>query len=87
MSKQKVRKSTFLNWFFSDKDDAQLMGNRVKNTLINSKDDTFTITTRDLFNECGYIPEHITVDYNKDSTDDPKEFSPGDCFLINDDEN
>ena len=72
----RVRKERFLEWYFSDEEDILIMGNRL---LYNLQDDnTFTITTEDLFNECEYIPAFITENY----TNEDREFTPGECELI-----
>ena len=34
--KHKIKKSKFLNWYFSDREDSQIMGNRIKDNLLKS---------------------------------------------------
>jgi hypothetical protein len=76
--KPQVKAEDFLDWLFSDSDDAKQLGVRVIKGL-NSKG-TFTITTRQLFEECGYIPAHILD--NKEHFEDDKEFEPNEVELI-----
>jgi hypothetical protein len=76
--KPQVRAEDFLDWLFSDSDDAKQLGVRVIKAL-NSKG-TFTITTRQLFEECGYIPVHILD--NKEEFEDDDEFEPNEVELI-----
>jgi hypothetical protein len=76
--KPQVRAEDFLDWLFSDSDDAKQLGVRVIKAL-NSKG-TFTITTRQLFEECGYIPAHILINDEEFHEDD--EFEPSEVELI-----
>jgi hypothetical protein len=69
--KNKVTKSRFLDWYFSDSDVLDSLGERAYQGLM--YDDEFHITTRDLFNECGYIPAFICVDAAGDIEYDPSE--------------
>jgi hypothetical protein len=73
--KNKVTKSQFLAWYFSDSDDIETLGNRAHESLMD--DGEFTITAQDLFNECGYIPQHICVKKGK------AEYDPSEVELIN----
>jgi hypothetical protein len=77
--KPQVRVEDFLDWLFSDSDDAKQLGVRVVQTL--KSKGTFTITTRQLFEECGYIPVHILD--NKEEFEDDDEFEPNEVELIN----
>jgi hypothetical protein len=78
-AKPRVRKEELLDWLFSDSDDAKQLGVRVIEAL-NSKGSTFTITTRQLFEECGYIPVHILD--NKEEFEDDDEFEPNEVELL-----
>ena len=51
----------------------------VKRKALNSKG-TFTITTKQLFEECGYIPVHILQ--NKEEFEDEEEFEPSEVELL-----
>jgi hypothetical protein len=73
--KNKVTKSAFLDWYFSDSEDIESLGERAYQGLM--YDDEFHITTRDLFNECGYIPQHICVKKGN------AEYDPSEVELIN----
>lgn len=75
--KNQVTKSSFLDWYFSDSDDAHTMGYDVISDLRN--EGSFTISVEELFNRCGYIPQHICVD-NKDLHN---EYDPSEVELIN----
>ena len=57
--KNKVSASAFLEWYFDD-DQSQFEANNMVAELMNSG--TFTITVRELFDRCGYIPQHICYD-------------------------
>ena len=76
MKKNQITKSQFLAWYFSQKDDIESMGYEVYQCLIG--DDAFHITTQDLFNECGYIPQEQCED-----NDGEEEYHPSEVELIN----
>ncbi len=57
MKKYQVTKTSFLFWYFSDREDIIKIGCRAINNL--NDDGEFIITTHDLFDECGYIPNWI----------------------------
>ena len=78
-AKPRVTSGDFLDWLFCDSDDAKQLGVRVIKAL-NSKG-TFTITTKQLFDECGYIPVHILQ--NKEDFEDEEEFEPSEVELVN----
>lgn len=69
--KNKVKASDFLAWYFSDSDDAESIGNRVIESL--QCDGTFTIDVQTLYDECGYIPQHVCVNKKGDNDYDPTE--------------
>ena len=76
--KNKVTKSRFMSWYFSNIEDIDSLGQRAYECLM--YDDEFHITTEDLFNECGYIPASIC----EDAIDDDKhEYHPSEVKLIN----
>jgi hypothetical protein len=77
--KPKLRKEELLDWLFSDSDDAKQLGVRIINQL--QQNGTATITTRQLFDECGYIPAHILLNEEEFHEDD--EFEPSEVELIN----
>lgn len=55
--KNKVTKSSFLDWYFSDIDVVESFSN---NTIADLKrDGKTTLTARQLFDDCGYIPQFI----------------------------
>jgi len=74
--KNKVTKSSFLDWYFSDSDDAQTMGYDVISSLRDEGE--FIITTQDLFDRCGYIPQHIC-----ENNDGDNEYDSSEVELIN----
>ena len=78
--KHKIKKSEFLNWYFSDREDSQIMGNRIKDNLLKSEDNTVTITVRELLNECALIPSHIIEDCDEEDVEFPSE----NCIIIDD---
>jgi len=73
--KNKVKASKFLEWYFSDSDDAKSIGNRVIESL--QCDGTFTINVQTLYDECGYIPQHICED-----ADGKDEYEASEVLLI-----
>jgi len=75
--KNQVTKSRFLSWYFSDSGDVQAMANKVISSLRDKGE--FIITTHDLFDRCGSIPEYICVDDN----DGGNEYDPSEVELIN----
>ena len=76
--KNKVTKSRFLDWYFTDNKDAEYIGKRLIDAL-NDKG-TFTITVESLFKDCGYIPYYI-CEYDSDINCD---LETKDVELIND---
>lgn len=58
--KNKLTAQSFLEWYFSDSDDVSTLGYRIIEKL--KKNGSFTITTKVLFENCGYIPQHICED-------------------------
>jgi hypothetical protein len=69
--KNKITKSQFLAWYFSDSDDIESLGHRAYECL--SDDGEFHINVQDLFNECGYIPQEQCEDNTGDDEYDPSE--------------
>lgn len=76
--KPRVRKEELLDWLFCDSDDAKQLGVRIIKQLKESG--TATITTRQLFEECGYIPVHILI--NDEEFHEDEEFEPSEVELI-----
>jgi hypothetical protein len=74
----RVRKKELLDWLFSDSDDAKQLGVRIIRQLLEKG--TATITARQLFEECGYIPAHILINDEEFHEDD--EFEPSEVELI-----
>lgn len=74
--KNKVTLTSFINWYFSDSDDVKNLGNRAIENLLT--DGFFRISAMDLFNECGYIPQHICEVTGDD------EYEPNEVEFIND---
>jgi hypothetical protein len=58
--KNKVTTSRFLSWYFSDSSDAHAIGYEVISAL--KSNGVFTISVKDLFDSCGYIPSDICID-------------------------
>lgn len=75
MKKNKVTKSAFLNWYFSDQDDYSSAMNGLLDSLLN--EGRFTITTQELFDSCGFIPQYIC------EVAGDEEYSPIEVELIN----
>jgi hypothetical protein len=73
--KNHVTASRFLAWYFSDSEDAESIGNRAIASL--NWEGSFNISVRILFDECGYIPQHICEDADGDNEYDPSQV----CFI------
>ena len=81
--KNKVTKSAFLNWYFSDADDIKTIGHRVIEGL--KADGTITLSVDELFNEAAYIPQHICeVDGAEKDYLSQDEYHPSEVELIDD---
>jgi len=81
--KNKVTKSAFLNWYFSDADEINTIGNRVIEGL--KADGKITLSVDELFNEAAYIPQHICEvnGVEKDYLSED-EYQPSEVELIDD---
>lgn len=73
--KNRVTASNFLQWYFSERDDVIKFGYEVYECLVH--DGTFNISARMLFDECGYIPQHICEDDDGDNEYEPSQV----CFI------
>jgi hypothetical protein len=73
--KNRVTASSFLEWYLETTDDYVYLGEKVKESLL--KEGSFNISARMLFDECGYIPQHICEDDDGDNEYDPSEV----CFI------
>lgn len=73
--KNKVTESAFLNWYFSDSDDAKTLGERAIESLLS--EGVFNVDARTFFDECGYIPQYICEDADGD-----EEYSTDEVQLI-----
>lgn len=74
--KNLVDKKTFLNWYFQHNDDILTVGNMIVDKL--EENDVATISIKEIFDTCGYIPYHIINDYEGESLD------PKNCILLTD---
>jgi hypothetical protein len=75
-TKNKVTLTKFINWYFFDSDDVKNLGKRAIENLLT--DGFFRISAMDLFEECGYIPQHIC------EVDGDGEYHPSEVEFIND---
>jgi hypothetical protein len=73
--KNKVKASDFLKWYFSDNDDLRDIGYRVYESLM--KWGKYSINVQTLYDQCGYIPQHICED-----SDGNNEYDPSEVLLI-----
>jgi hypothetical protein len=73
--KKQVTKSSFLDWYFSEKDDLLNFARWMIDDL--TKTNGVYISIQDLFSGCGYIPASIV---ENDDTDN--EYLPEECELI-----
>ena len=76
--KPRVNRGAFLEWLFSDSEDAQGIGVRVIRGL--EKRGSFCIDVQSLFEECGYIPAHILE--NAEMFEEDQEFESSEVNLI-----
>ena len=68
--KNKVKERRFLEWYFQDQDDLVSFAKGIlEELLISGKS---IITTKTIFDTCGYIPSHIC---DNDSVDEEYETS------------
>lgn len=69
--KNKVKESRFLEWYFQDQDDLVSFAKGIlEELLISGKS---IITTKTIFDTCGYIPSHICEDKVEDCEYDTSE--------------
>lgn len=83
--KNQVTASKFLKWYFSDADNVREFGNRALNQL--KSFGFITINARELFDECGYIPQFICEERNDEWNEDwgnEKVYYPEEIEFIND---
>jgi hypothetical protein len=80
--KNQVTKSAFLEWYFSDNETINSIGDDVVSSLNESGE--FIITIQDIFNNCGFIPRWLCVDNGENEGLSMQEYSPKDIELIND---
>jgi len=64
----KVTKSRFLSWYFSDSDDVKQFGSRCIDMM--QCEGFVNISVEILFEECGYIPAHICDGQSDNFIDD-----------------
>lgn len=77
-----VTASRFLAWYFSDSEMVESFGQRAVKML---QDEGFVnISARQLFEDCGYIPQHICEDWDENWDNEQQEYSPSDIEFIND---
>lgn len=80
--KGSVTASAFIEWYFSDESDYRDLG---RDVVFNLKTNGyFNITVKELFDSCGYIPEHICESFNKVYEEDFIEYEPNDLIFIDD---
>lgn len=75
--KNQVTASQFLDWYFSDSDIVESFGQRAIEML--ETEGFVNISARQLFEECGYIPQFIC-----ENADGDNEYSPEEVEFIND---
>ena len=68
--KNQVTEQRFLEWYFTDSDDMKYFGARIVNEII--KNGSMSISSRQLFDECAFIPGHICVN-NSEEEYNPRE--------------
>lgn len=78
-TKPRVTRKDFLYWLFSNSEDAKDLGYKVIEELQSSG--ACTITVKQLFYGCGYIPSHILE--NKEEFGEDDDFKPSEVEFIN----
>lgn len=73
--KNHVLESSFIEWYFSEEEMLESFTSMGIDALI--KEGSFNISARILFDECGYIPQHICEDSSGDNVYEPSEV----CFI------
>ena len=76
--KYKIKTTTFLDWFISDKEDLIDLGIQAEQSL--HETGNFTINAEELLHQCGYIPKRLLEDISECEDDD--EIIPDDVELI-----
>jgi hypothetical protein len=74
-----VKASRFLDWYFADYEDLASFGLQCMEWI--KKFGKTDITSEQLFEQCGYIPQHICEDYDGVYE---VEYEPEDVEFIND---
>lgn len=68
----------FVDWYFNLEDDLWIF-NDIQYELTKNK--KYCLDVYELFDEAGYIPAHLRVDYDHRRHKDD-EYDPGDCILV-----
>ena len=76
-----VKASRFLLWYFSDYSEVHSFGVRCMEML--ESEGFVNISARQLFDECGYIPQYICEHWDGD-WENEQEYSPEEIEFIND---
>jgi hypothetical protein len=66
-----VTEKNFLNWYFSDYEDVKTFSKDAIESLYYNG--VFKITSKELFDSCGYIPAYICENGEEDEEYDPSE--------------
>jgi len=66
-----VTEKNFLDWYFSDYEDVKTFSKDAIESLYYNG--VFKITSKELFDSCGYIPEYICENGEEDEEYDPSE--------------
>lgn len=69
--KNKIKESKFLEWYFQNRDDLMIFAESILFEL--KKYGKSSLTTKKLFDKCGYIPSHICEDTSVITEYDPSE--------------
>ena len=80
MKKNKVLASKFIEWYYNDHDEVNILGNSMVHLMKTTGQ--CSLSVQELFDSCGYIPKHICVDISEDmyTTD----YDTDEVELIND---
>jgi hypothetical protein len=80
--KGSIKASDFVNWFYSDESDTKDLGSdAVYNLKVNGY---FNLTIKEVFDSCGYIPEHICTLFEGVQADEDGDLAPEDLTFIDD---
>ena len=80
--KGSIKASSFIEWYFSDESDYRDLGRDVAFNL--KQNGYYNMTTKRVFDGCGYVPEHICDLFEGEDSDEDGDLAPSDLIFIDD---